>query len=318
MLPNFLLRWRFPAEASPRLEGFQSLGTKLWHWLAMAALGLPVWGFAAMAWQRPPQTNEARSLFRGITYQRQFLSTQRPVMLHIVRVNLMAHGVKAFVTPGQRAPDDTETNARTTSEFVREFNLQLGINANFFFPFDESTAWNYYPYSGDRANAIGQAISNGTIYSPANPDWPVLCFATNQRAQILASGECPPDTMQAVAGSQIVVQNGAIIPAKSGGADSDGIYSRTAVGIDKTGQTLWILAVDDKQWLYSEGVTLEELGKIAIQQGADTVLNLDGGGSTTMVIGTSEGTQVLNAPVHTKIPMRERPVANHLGFYADR
>jgi hypothetical protein len=28
--------------------------------------------------------------------------------------------------------------------------------------------------------------------------------------------------------------------------------------------------------------------------------------------------KLLNAPIHTKLPMRERPVANQLGFYADK
>jgi len=50
--------------------------------------------------------------------------------------------------------------------------------------------------------------------------------------------------------------------------------------------------------------------------GAVTALNLDGGGSSTMVISTPAGARVLNAPIHTRIPMRQRPVGNHLGLYA--
>ncbi len=38
--------------------------------------------------------------------------------------------------------------------------------------------------------------------------------------------------------------------------------------------------------------------------------------ATTLVISNGSGTEVLNAPIHNKIPMNERPVANHLGFYA--
>jgi hypothetical protein len=29
-----------------------------------------------------------------------------------------------------------------------------------------------------------------------------------------------------------------------------------------------------------------------------------------------EKLKALNAPIHTRIPMRQRPVANHLGVYA--
>jgi exopolysaccharide biosynthesis protein len=90
-----------------------------------------------------------------------------------------------------------------------------------------------------------------------------------------------------------------------------------AVGIDKEGKKLWLIAVDGKQPIYSEGVKMPELANIVMDLGVDTALNLDGGGSTTVVMATNNGAKVLNAPIHTKIPMRERPVANHLGFYAE-
>jgi hypothetical protein len=54
--------------------------------------------------------------------------------------------------------------------------------------------------------------------------------------------------------------------------------------------------------------------------GVYNAINLDGGGSTTLVLANpdKEGKpKTLNAPTHTKIPMRDRPVANHLGFYTD-
>jgi hypothetical protein len=61
---------------------------------------------------------------------------------------------------------------------------------------------------------------------------------------------------------------------------------------------------------------LAVLAEIALALGADTALNLDGGGSTTLVMAGESGPQLLNAPIHTRIHMRERPVGNHLGVYA--
>ena len=50
--------------------------------------------------------------------------------------------------------------------------------------------------------------------------------------------------------------------------------------------------------------------------GADYAMNLDGGGSSTMVVEGADGKpRVLNSPIDNHIPGRERPVANHLGFY---
>jgi hypothetical protein len=34
------------------------------------------------------------------------------------------------------------------------------------------------------------------------------------------------------------------------------------------------------------------------------------------VIADDGKAKVLNSPIHTRVPMRQRPVANHLGVYA--
>ncbi|MBM0743639.1 phosphodiester glycosidase family protein [Phormidium sp. CLA17] len=283
--------------------------------VGISILSLPIAGFGWMVAQRPPQSDLKKMLFPGVEYRREFRQLPRPVMIHIIALDLTASGIQALVTPGKLASDNRELNARTASEFLQDFKLQVAVNASFFYPFAEESPWNYFPHSGDRVNAVGLAISNGRLYSPAESGWAALCLMAH-RAQIVANGECPKDTTQAVAGNAMVVAEGKPTVSKTKTADSDGIYARTAVAIDQQGEKLWLIVVDGKQWLYSEGVTLAELAQIAIQIGADAAVNLDGGGSTTLVVETPTGATVLNSPVHTKIPMRERPVANHLGFYA--
>lgn len=283
--------------------------------IALITLSAPIAWFGWSTWQRPPQKDLERVLFQGVQYQRKFRHQSRPVMIHVVTVDLAAKGVRLLVTPGQSRSIEWETNAQTTSEFLQQFNLQVAVNASFFHPFDEKTPWDYYPRSGDRTGVVGQAISNEVEYSAPLDAWPVLCISSKQEAKILLQTRCPADTSQAVAGSTVLVSDGQI-PAEVRSWDAEGAYSRTAIAVDKTGKKLRLILVDDKQWLYSEGVTLSELANLAIGLGADAAINLDGGGSTTLVTQTPIGSQVLNAPVHTKIPMRERPVANHLGIYA--
>ena len=294
-------------------------------WLA-GGTGLLLWPLILYGWlhfQRPPRTPQERALFQGIVYKREVRSTPRPLMIHIVTIDLKAPGVKLLVTPGTPAPEKrkvpTEINARTTSEFLKEFKLQLAINASFFYPFREVTPWDYYPRRGDRANVVGQAISNGASYSSHESDWPVLCFMTSQggdRVQLLKGKACPKGTVHAVAGNQLLVEHGNAVGLNPDINDRNRPYPRVAVAMDKAGEKLWLIAIDGKQPLYSEGATLAELTKIIVDLGADSALNLDGGGSTTVVAATPEGATVLNAPAHTKLPMRERPVANHIGFYA--
>jgi hypothetical protein len=277
-------------------------------------LGLPLMLYGWLHFCRPPRTNIEQTLFQGIAYQREVRSIPRPMTIHIVTIDLKTPGIKVLVTPGKLASDRTATEARTTSEFLNEFKLQLAINANYFYPFRENTPWDYYPGSGDRVGVVGQAIGNGNSYAPIKRNWPVLCFDSKNRAQILASGNCPVDTVQAIAGSNLLVDKGkAIVPNPD---EPDKPYARVALAIDRQGDKLWLVLVDGKQPFYSEGIKAVELVKIFEELGVYTAVNLDGGGSTTLVMATSSAPKLLNAPIHTKLPMRERPVANHLGFYA--
>ncbi|WP_052288603.1 phosphodiester glycosidase family protein [Leptolyngbya iicbica] len=159
---------------------------------------------------------------------------------------------------------------------------------------------------------MGIGIADGETYSPAQPTWPALCFAGDNRAQIVAEGNCPMGTQQAVAGNQQLVANGVAVPFDF----SDRAYARVMAVVSADGNELSLVVVDGKQPHYSEGATLTQLTEMALNLNADAALNLDGGGSTTLIIETSSGSQPLNAPIHTKWPLRQRPVANNLGIRA--
>ncbi|BAZ10001.1 hypothetical protein NIES4071_18150 [Calothrix sp. NIES-4071] len=280
-------------------------------------LGFPLMLYGWLHFSRPPRTAEQRELFQGIIYQRRSVRSPRPVLIHIITIDLTAPGVKPFTTPGITKPttDEAETQAKTVPEFVNEFKLQLAINGSYFHPFREVTPWDYYPRTNDRVNVLGQLISNSNIYSPVESKWNVLCFGANNQAQIPGGEECPYGTVYGIAGAEILVLRGKI--QNKSDSDTDKAYPRVAAAIDKEGKKLWLVLADGKQPLYSEGLTITELTKFITELGAHTALNLDGGGSTTLAVATQAGAKLLNAPSHTKLPMVARPVANHLGFYAN-
>ena len=60
-------------------------------------------------------------------------------------------------------------------------------------------------------------------------------------------------------------------------------HPRTIVGVDRAGD-VWLATIDGRQPGYSVGMTLEETQRFALALGLTEALNLDGGGSTTMVI----------------------------------
>jgi hypothetical protein len=284
--------------------------------LGFGILLAPILIYNIPYFSRPAQTNEVRSLFQGIAYRREFRSNPRPVVIHTVSIDLKAPGIGIFVTPGTATPDLTETNARTATEFLKEFKLQLAVNANFFYPCIEAAPWDYYPRSGDRVNNVGHAISQSQAYSQPDARFPALCFDANNRAQIVENGTCPQGTAHAVAGDTVLVKNGKSVAQSQEKSKDDQPYARTVVAIDFTGQKLWLIVADGKQRLYSEGLKLSEITEISMQLGADTVLNLDGGGSATLAVASPSGAQLLNAPIQNKMPMQQRPISNHLGFYA--
>ncbi|NJK37561.1 MAG: phosphodiester glycosidase family protein [Oscillatoriales cyanobacterium SM2_3_0] len=254
------------------------------------------------------------SLFQGISYQRLPMVNPRPLMVHVIKIDLTAPGINLFVTPGEPGEDGQEIAAQTTAEFLEGYQVQVAINASFFYPIFLKTYWNYFPKTGDRVQVVGQAISDGVIYSEPQKHWYVFCVADQNVVKIYPE-RCPNLTVHAVSGNSLLLQGGQPVPIKNS-EDGNQLFPRTAVGFDAAGKTLWFVIVDGRQQGYSEGMTLAELQNVFIDLRADTALNLDGGGSTALVIEHRRGSRTLNSPIHTRIPMRHRPIANHIGVYA--
>ncbi len=74
------------------------------------------------------------------------------------------------------------------------------------------------------------------------------------------------------------------------------------------GNELLIVTVDGRQPGYSEGMTLSEFAKFLLSLGCTDAMNLDGGGSTTMVVRG----RIVNSPSDGS----ERKVANALALFS--
>jgi exopolysaccharide biosynthesis protein len=60
-------------------------------------------------------------------------------------------------------------------------------------------------------------------------------------------------------------------------------HPRTLIGVDEDGD-VWLVAVDGRQLDHSIGMTFKDLQRLVSRLGLRDALNLDGGGSTTMVV----------------------------------
>ncbi|MEU5401376.1 phosphodiester glycosidase family protein [Streptomyces sp. NPDC005963] len=89
-----------------------------------------------------------------------------------------------------------------------------------------------------------------------------------------------PVPRTAVGGRELLVVDG--VPRSHEGRPNNAPAPRTAVGFSRDGRTLHLVTVDGRQ-ADSAGVTLTELGHLLRRAGAHQALNLDGGGSSTLL-----------------------------------
>ncbi|HWU06930.1 MAG TPA: phosphodiester glycosidase family protein [Streptomyces sp.] len=122
------------------------------------------------------------------------------------------------------------------------------------------------------------------------------------------SGDVP---RTAVGGRELLVVDGAA--QNHDGEGNNTAAPRTAVGFSKDGRTMQVITVDGRQ-ADSGGVTLTELGEMMRRAGSYSALNLDGGGSSTLVAREpgSDALQVENSPSDGS----ERTVPNGLALTA--
>ena len=253
-----------------------------------------------------------RTLYEGVTYRRIVHVFPRPMVAHVIVIDRKTVRAGFFVTPAD-SNDELPLYARTTSQFLDEFGLQIAVNGDGFSQWWSRSPVDYYPQAGDPVVPLGFTASNGDIYTEGVEDSigvePTIYIS---RKHYPSFNRRPGKVFTALSGDRMIVEKG----EPSSGLDDGVREPRTAIGINKNGRYLYLVVVDGRQPFYSDGATFTELAQLLIDQGAHFAMALDGGGSSTMVIQGENGAPViLNSPIDNYIPGRERPVANHFGVY---
>ncbi len=262
--------------------------------------------------------------YNGVTLITRTNTVPRSVILHLVRIDLTAPGIRFKLSPPAGGRD---TLRQTTLEFLTQERAQLAINAHFYLPFGTPEV---------EANLAGFAVSEGVAYSPFEPQplgtnyadqsyailpyAPALNLDRCNRASILTHDVASPDPWQfqqtaslwtAVAGSaQIITEGRKTIPTYTGAPTGlnpingysdlyswyDALRARTIIGLSQDRKTLFFFTVDEIGG--SLGMTLGEAADLLIgdYQVYDAI-NLDGDGSTTLAMedpGTGTGRIVNN------------------------
>jgi hypothetical protein len=260
-------------------------------WLALAVLALGLGGYGLWIRYRPHPAEIERALFPGIVYRRFARNEPRPLVVHVATIELDTPGLQLVPTPA--APGGC-LPARTTSGFLAEARVQLAINTQFFAPCPGAPApeelvpgqllrpVGAYTVAGEQV--IEQPWHDSTLY--IGPDGAVTLY------------EPPARIHHAISGRHRLVDAG-----RATAADDGILAPRVALGFDGAQRRMTVVLVDGRQRGYSEGLTLPELGALLVELGVHYAIELDGGGSATLVIEGDDGEpEVLNSPIHARIP----------------
>lgn len=259
--------------------------------------------------------SEWKPIFEGIEFATG--SDDEPAQqVNSFRVDLFSPKIRFFSTPDNGILPE-ETIAQTTSQFLDEFDLQVAVNANFFAPCCNLVA--------EPKDLIGLAISEGDVVSPSDgmvsgniglvPD--SLLITKDNQATIASTN--PGNDFSSIftavsAGPRLLVDGEIVVPETPPDPFSD-LNPRTAAGLSKEGQFLILMAIDGRQPDVSEGATLFQTAEWLTRFGSFQGLNLDGGGSTTIVREDEFGNPlILNTP--SSPDGEERFNGNNLGIFA--
>ena len=243
------------------------------------------------------------------------VSQAPPQQIWLARVALSDADVEVRVAPGGADPDGDgpfQTTLQTLSQIAAREHFEVAINGDFFVAratADAEGARSGY-VEGKWASAVGPAATDGFLWAPADKARPALWLDAAKIAHIAVLREVPSEARQVIAGSDVLLRQGQIVLDNTS-KFATARHPRTAVGLSDGGKTLVLVVADGRDAARAAGLSLDELTILMRDLGCSDALNLDGGGSSEMVLRAPESGQlrVLNRPSDG----RERAVANVLG-----
>ncbi len=264
----------------------------------------------------PDPSRPWQPLYEGVDYRLDTVEAPRLLRVHQMRVDLTAAGISLESTPSN-GDRELEADRMRTTTFMKRTGVQAAVN---------TVAGTAGGGELSPTEIVGLAIHDGQVYSPAENGHAVFLVYADNRVEIrrneensnsfpgvrLGFGGWWPEPGQAT--QSMMVDDGVVITR------DQTIHPRTGLGLSKDGRYLYMVVIDGRQNGLSEGVTLVDFAEWMRRLGAWDAMNLDGGGSSTMVIEDDQTGEprILNSPSDgTPAQSTERVVAGHLGIFAN-
>jgi hypothetical protein len=261
-----------------------------------------IFGVCTASVQLKVMPGQWTTIFAGVRYVEESLTPgpEGSGAVHIVEVDLTAPGIELFVTPV--APEALragwEYQLTYLPRIVHEEHLAVAINASLF----TSRSLGYIQLPGDLARSVETLVANYAV----NHLWEhTYLLAFDDRLQAWFTLSKPPSVSDlrrarwAVGGQAIDLREARV---RSSNLMPD---ARTAVALDQSGKHLY-LAV-------AKNISPRSMLARLADRGAWTGMMLDGGHSTTLVVGAGA-----NALTPGVVVGGWRPVATVFGVRAKR
>lgn len=270
--------------------------------------------------------DSAKTLYPGIKLMRLKKDQPRLIRIFIMRIDLQTPGLTFAVTG--RDPDwdkpmpdypklKIRTKRTTTGDFLINARKPVsagGLGLNMLVAFN-ATPWRPWttPYTHKYADPPGVNISDGVIVGNRKGNNPAFVVYRNGNVDIVDKVDPKdfPKIKDALSGFNIIARNGRKIESNSD--FSKGLAPRTAYGLSADRRYLYIIAIDGRQPKWSLGASCSETGQFLIDAGASDVINMDGGGSTTMCYWDRHKKKPVMVNRQSPTGTYMRPVAMNLG-----
>ena len=225
-------------------------------------------------------------------------ASPRPLRFHFLRIDLQDPRIEPCVIIADDPDGAGPAEACLTSPLElagRVHGLLAAVNANVFNhlastkPEERRRGW----FTGKPVDIEGLAAADGVIRSPPQNNRASLWFDAGNQPH-LGAPTANDQIRQGVADwLERLVANGEIV-AK----DTPDLHPRTLAGFDKTRRWMFLAVVDGRQPKVSEGMTLREAAELMKSRGCFDAVNLDGGGSSIMLLRNAKkaGFAVINHP----------------------
>ncbi|WP_428939261.1 phosphodiester glycosidase family protein [Fontivita pretiosa] len=260
--------------------------------------------------------------FPGVRYVHRTIGSPRLVDLHIVQIDLRTPGLRFSITEPNGADAPGETTAETTRQYLSRVGAQIAINASSDFadPAGQQYRNHYYVLVSGGQRVSPFKYGESAIHISRDNVATVVDQDPSDRAAGTHGYRCVPPIEPlyiAVGAKNRILADGINV----GGVEYNGVdfrrncsghlpLPRTAVGVSRDGRKLILLVVDGRQPGHSLGMTTQELGQVMLELGASDAVNLDGGGSSTLVFA-DPNPRVLNRPSDGQ----ERAVGANLAIF---